>query len=155
MEKVMEDWLQQVRRVAPQRLIQPSIAESRKALRREYRRCSPLMKRLLSELATAYWPETPKRYLKQAAIPIDDGTAHPLVMIWNRIRHNYGWRVVNVQEDECFAVFLAWSSTGFCYELPNDFRTLDTSEEQLQDALCKAAISGPIAFEEHSVYHLM
>ncbi len=151
----MEDWLQQVRRVAPQRSVQPSIVESRKALRREFRRCSPLVKRLLTELSMTYWPKTPRRHLKLSSIPVEDGSTNPVRLLWNRIRHLHGWRVVNVREDECFAVFLAWSSNGFCYELPNDFRTLDTSEEQLQDALCKAAISGAIAFDEHSMYHLM
>jgi hypothetical protein len=150
----MEDWLEQVRRAAPTRSNQPSIIEARRALRREFRRCSPLVKQLLSDMASIYWPTTPRRHLRMSWIPLDDGTLNPLVLFWNRIRYHHGWQILNVQEDECFVVFLARTSKGFCYELPNDLRTADTSVEQLQEALGKAALAGAIAWDEHSKYHL-
>lgn len=151
----MEEWLEQVQRVAPSRSIKPSILESRRAMRREFRRCSPVVKRLLLKLGLTYWPDTPRRHLKLSSIPFDDGARNPIIGFWNRMRHQHGWRVLNVREDECFAVFLTHTSKGFCYELPNDYRTTDTSEEQLQAALCKAALDGAIAVDEHLMYHLM
>jgi len=150
----MENWLQQVSAASKQRngVARPDV---RLRHRREFLRCTAMVRRALTDLARTYWPTTARRQLRVSHIPIDPiDCRDPLSWIRNRFYNHGGWRVRNVRSKEAFEVFLASSPKGFFFELPSEYRTTDTSKEQLQDALCKHAIEGPIGYGDRDVLDL-
>ncbi len=152
----MEDWLEQVSAVAQQRAAMESPVDIRFKHRREFRRCSTMVRDALVKLSRTYWPTTPRRRLRISLIPMEPlGQSNPVAVLWNCLRNHRGWRVRNTATKESFEISLILTAKGFCFELPDEYRTTDTSKEQLQDALCKAAIRGPIGYGDRDVMDLI
>ena len=152
----MDSWLQQVSAASRRRTSNESAAAQLRRHREEFARCTPMVRDNLKLVATTYWPKTPRRCFRISSIPTPEtGASNTFTRIWNRFRNFHGWRIRNTRTKELFDVYLVKTSKGFCFELPDDYRTEGTSLENLQDALCKAALSGPISYPKRRTYEFL
>ena len=146
----MEDWLEQVREKSPHRSGQRNrCSRNTKTLKKKLKRCSPMVKRLLQNLAEAYWSDS-KRFIRISRIvPMEKPIGmNPISSLFSTFQETIGWRVRNIREMEFFEVTLIPKREGFCFEVTNEIKTDDTSEQQLKAALLRSAMLGPGSLDD-------